>query len=145
MSNPCMQIRHRLKDEGRESEPLYKYMETTFALIFIFNRSTFGHLFSYNCYFYNLSFTLQVVISIIVALSTIWIFAMLSMLAKRLKEKNDKPTGLTKICIEVCMFLKKHQKPISVIVFVLTIGMPTVMKWMGFKPVHLRINNFTIV
>ncbi|CAG9325655.1 unnamed protein product [Blepharisma stoltei] len=143
LSNPTMQLRLILKDQGNTDSLLYKISQFSFAAIFLFNRGVIGTFLDYNSWQYNVNIMLAISVSMLYGVSCFWNYIIILMILKELKGKGT--TLKERLISKSVHILKKSQTVIVALIFIWAVFMPHILKHFGFTAYHLKYGNFTII
>jgi hypothetical protein len=146
LSNPFMQIRFILKSRKEDNTWLYKKIEEAFAMVFIFNRLIVGTFVNYNMWAAKISIGIKLAVSAIYYVGLYWVFAILSLIAKKMREKHDKPKGMIALFLRVVGWIRRNTVIFLVLTFIWSFAFPYIAtQVMEASYKNIRVANFIIV
>ncbi|OMJ88185.1 hypothetical protein SteCoe_9918 [Stentor coeruleus] len=144
LSNPFMQVRLILKGRRMENTRFYKLNEMIFGLVFITNRGGFGTLVNYNVHQYALPWLLKCMVSGVYGVSLYWIFLILNMLGKELKNKKS-PSWVEQYFLSFMNSVKANQVLLVCGIITWSLFLPITLCSLGFGPLHIIYKGFQLV
>lgn len=146
LSNPFMQIRLILKARKENNTWLYKKIEEAFGMVFIFNRLVIGTFVNYNMWAANIGIGIKIAVSSIYYVGLYWVFAILSLFAKKMRQKNDKPKGVLALFFRVINWIRNNIVLFLGMTFIWSFAFPYITtQVMEASYKNIRLKNFIIV
>lgn len=141
-----MQIRYILKARKEDNTWLYKKIEEAFAMVFIFNRLVIGTFVNYNMWAASIGIGIKLAVSAIYYIGLYWVYAILSLVAKKLREKHEKPKGVVALFFRVINWIRQNTALFLGIIFIWSFAFPYIAtQVMEASYKNIRLKNFIIV
>jgi hypothetical protein len=136
-----MMLRKIMKAKELQKTGIYRIIELTFVVSFIFLRSVLCTFINYNMWLTQLSFVTKVSISVTYAVGFFWIFTILSIAIKEMPDRH----WTTRVLAYALQIVNRFKRYCVAITFIWALVLPNVLtQHLGFSFINLKIRSFTV-
>jgi hypothetical protein len=146
LSNPFQKMRFILKARNEENTLLYKKIDEAHNIIFIFNRLILATFVNYNMWVSKFSIVIKLSTSGVYYIGIYWVFVTMSQIAKKMKEKHEKPKGRIELFLRVVGWISRNTGICLALTLIWSFGLPYIAtQHMEASYTNIRVANFIIV